>query len=52
MDLLQIVVHSDAEAISTYFLSKKSGRISGTSSSESNWVGYPIEDNTEEESHE
>ena len=27
-------------------------KVSGTSSSESNWVGYPVEDNIEGESHE
>ena len=41
----QILVHSDAEAISTYFLSRKRVKVSGTSSDESNWVGYPVEEN-------
>ena len=51
-DMLQTLVHSDAEAISIYLLSRKSRKLSGTSSSESNWVGYPVEENTEGESHE
>ena len=48
----QILVHSDAEAISTYFPSRKRGKVSGTSSDESNWVGYPVEENIRGESHE
>ena len=48
----QILVHSDAEAISTYFFSRKRGKVSGTSYDESNWVGYPVEENTKGESHE
>ena len=46
-DMLQTVVHSYAEAISKYFLSSKMIRVSGTSSNESNLVGYPIEENIE-----
>ena len=45
MDLLQTSVHYDAEAISTEFLSNKKRKVSGTSSDESNWVGYPVEEN-------
>ena len=45
--MLQILVHSDAETISTYFLSRKRRKVSGTSSAESNWVGYPVEENIE-----
>ena len=52
MDLLQTLFHSYAETISTYFLSRKSRKLSGTSSAESNWVGYPVEENTEGGSHE
>ena len=51
MDMLQTSVHYDAEAISTYLISRKSRKVSSTSSAESNWVGYPVEDNTEGESH-
>ena len=50
--LLQTSVHSDAEAISTDFLSSKRRNLSGTFSSESNWVGYPVEDNIKGKSHE
>ena len=46
------MVHSDTKAISTYFLSRKRRKVSGTSSAESNWVGYLIEDIIEGESHE
>ena len=49
---MQTLVNSDAEAISTYFLSSKSINVSGTSSDESNWVGFPIEENIEGEIHE
>ena len=52
MDPLQTSVHSDAEAIPTYFISKKMRKVSGTSYFESNWVGYPVEDNTKGEGHE
>ena len=52
MDLLQTSIHSDAEAISTYLLSRKNRKVSGTSSAESNWVGYPAKENIEGESHE
>ena len=52
MDLLQKLVHSDAEAISTDFLSRKSRNISGTSSTESNLVRYPVEENIEGGSHD
>ena len=51
MDLLQTVVRSDAETVSTYFLSRKRGKLSVTYSVESNWIGYPIEENIEGESH-
>ena len=37
--MLQILVHSDTEAISTDLLSSKSRKVSGTSSAESNWFG-------------
>ena len=36
MDLLQTVFHSDADAISTDFLSRKSIKVYSTSSAESN----------------
>ena len=49
---MQTFVHSDAEAISTYFLSRKRIKVSGTSSAESNWVGYRVEENIEGEIHE
>ena len=49
---MQTLVHSDAEAISTDFFSKKRRNISGNSSAESNWVGYPVEENTKGKSHE
>ena len=52
MDMLQIVVHSDAEAISTHLLSRKSTKVSGTYSARSNLVGYPIEEDIKGESHE
>ena len=45
--LFQISVYSDAEAISTYLISSKSRNLYGTSSTESNWVGYPVEENIE-----
>ena len=47
----QILVHSDAEAISTYFLSRKLGKVSVTSSDESNRVGDTVEENIIGESH-
>ena len=50
--MLQTLVHSDAEAISTYLLSRKRIQLSGTSSDEPNWVGYPVEENIEWESHD
>ena len=50
-DLLQTLVHSDAEAISTYFLSRKCRNVSGTSFNKSNWVGYPVEKKIKGESH-
>ena len=50
--MLQILVHSDAEAISKDLLSRKRRNLSGTSSAESNWVGYPVEEKIEGESHE
>ena len=46
MDLLHTLFHSDTEAISTDFLSRKMRKVYGTSSSESNWAEYPIEENT------
>ena len=49
---MQTSVHYDAEAISTDLISRKRRNVSGTSSAESNWVGYPVEDNTEGEIHE
>ena len=49
---LQIFVHYDAETMSTYFLSRKRRKVSGTSLTESNWVGYPVWYNKEVESHE
>ena len=52
MDLLQTSVHSDAEAVSTDFLSRKGRKLFGTSSAESNWVGYPVEEKVEGGSHE
>ena len=52
MYMLQKSVHSDAEAISTDFLSRKRVKLSGTSSDESNWVGCPVEDKIEGGSHE
>ena len=51
-DLLQTSIHYDAEAISTYLLSIKRRKVSGTSPDESNWVGYPVEDNIKGESHD
>ena len=39
-------------ALSTYFLSGKIRKVSGTSYAESNLVGYPFEENIEGESHE
>ena len=45
-DMFQTVVHSYVEAISTDLLSRKIREVSGTSSSESNWAGYPNKDNT------
>ena len=52
MGLLQTLVHYDEEAISTDLLSSKRIKVSGISSAESNWVGYPVEENTEGESNE
>ena len=52
MDLLQIVIHSYTEAISKYFLSRKIRKVYGTSSTELNCVGCPIEENIEGGSHE
>ena len=52
MDMLQTLVHSDAEAKSTYFFSRKKRKVSGTSYAESNSVGYQIEDNIKGKSHE
>ena len=49
--MLQTLVHSNAEAISIYLLLKKRRKVSGTSSAESNWVGYPAEENIKGESH-
>ena len=51
-DMLHTVSRSDSEAISKYFLSRKRIKVSGTSSTESKWVGYPIEYNIKGESHE
>ena len=50
--MLQTLVHSDAEDISTDFISSKIRNLSCTSSDESNWVGYPVEENIEGEIHE
>ena len=50
--MLQTSVHSDAESISTDLISRKKRKVSGTSSAESNWVGNPVEDNIEGESHD
>ena len=50
--MLHTVVYSVAEAISTDFPSRKITNLFGTSSAESNWVGYPIEENIEGGSHE
>ena len=49
---MQTSVYSDEDAISTYLLSRKKRKVSGTSSDESNWVGYLVEDNIKGESHE
>ena len=49
---MQISCHSDAEAISTNFLSMKRIQAPGTSSAESTWVRYQVEKNTEGEGHE
>ena len=38
-DMMQTLVHSDAKAISTYFLSKNKRKVYGISSAESNCVG-------------
>ena len=46
------MVHSDAEAISTNFLSSKRRKVSETSSAESDLVVYPGEDNIKGESRE
>ena len=51
-DLLHTSVHSDAEAISTHLVSSKRRKLSGTSSAELNWVGFPVEENIEGESHD
>ena len=50
--LLQTLVHSDAEDISTDLLSRKMRKVSGTSSAESNWVWYTVEENIKGGSHE
>ena len=49
--LLQTFFHSGAEDISTDMISRENRKVSGTSSFESNWVGYPVEENTEGGSH-
>ena len=49
---MQTFVHYDAEAISKNLLSRKRRKVSGTYSAESNWVGYPVEEIIEGESHE
>ena len=49
---MQTLVNSDAEAISTDLFSRKGRKVSHTSSSESNWVGYPVEDHIEGEIHD
>ena len=51
-DLLQTMFHSDAEDISTNLLSSKGRKISSTSSAESNWVGYQVEEYMKGGSHE
>ena len=51
-DVLQTLIHSDAEAISTDLISSKRKNVYSTSSDESNWARYPVEENIEEESHE
>ena len=51
IDLLQTLIHSDEEAISTDLLSRKRRKVSGTASSELNWVGYPVKDKIKWESH-
>ena len=51
-DLLHTSVHYYVEDISKYFLSRERIKVSGTSSDESNLVGYPIEDNIEGARHE
>ena len=43
--MLQTLVHSDAEAISTDLLSSKGITVSSNSSSESKWFGSPVEEN-------
>ena len=50
--MLQKSVNSDVDAISTYLLSRKRRKVSGTSSAESNWVGYPVEEKIEWGNHE
>ena len=52
MDMLQTLVHSDAETISTYLLSRKREMVFGTSPTESNWVWYQVDENIKGESHE
>ena len=42
--LLTTSVHYDADFISTDLLSRKRRKLSGTSSAESNWSGYPVEE--------
>ena len=49
--MLHTLMHSDAEAISAYLLSRKIRKVSGTSSVGSNWVGYPVEEKIEGGSH-
>ena len=50
--MLQTVVYSDADEISTDLISRKTSKVYGTSSDESNWVGYPIYYNSKGGSHE
>ena len=50
--MLQALIHSDSEAISTYFLSRKRKHLSIISSTESSLVWYPVKDNIEGESRE
>ena len=52
MDLLQKTFYSDAEAMSTDLISIKRRKVSVTSFDESNWFGYPVEENIKGESHD